>query len=163
MGKKRILFFSTLIPVFIIYCLWAGPVRADAVISGPACVIDGNTLQVGGTVKDKKCWGGINVRLHGSIAPSLNETCTDADNQTWACGKVAHTTLATLIRQRSISCYHIDGEFFVGLPIVTCISGRLDLALEMVIKGMAKALHDQSHRYELEENDAKKAKRGIWK
>jgi endonuclease YncB( thermonuclease family) len=49
------------------------------------------------------------------------------------------------------------------MPIVTCISGRIDLALEMVLLGMAKALHDQSHRYELEEKDAKQAKRGLWK
>lgn len=149
----------------ILFCtvLWAETVSADAVISGPACVIDGNTLQVGGKVKNHKCWGGIDVRLHGSIAPKLDEMCTDADAKAWDCGQKAKAALASMIKQHSISCYHIDGEFEGSIPVVTCISGRLDLALEMVMRGMAKAAHDQSKRYELEEKDAQRVNRGIWK
>jgi endonuclease YncB( thermonuclease family) len=93
----------------------------------------------------------------------LNETCTDTDGNAWDCGKKAKDALARIIRRPSISCYHIDGEFEDRMPIVTCISGRRDLALEMVMLGMAKALHTQSKRYELEEKDAKQAKRGLWK
>jgi len=143
--------------------LGTGPASADAVISGPGCTIDGNTLQVGGKIKDGKCWGGIDVRLHGSIAPNLNDQCVDKGGLKWPCGVAAMKILAALIKQHSISCYHIDGEFDNGKPIVTCVSGRRDLALHMVKQGMAKALHDQSKRYELEERAAIKAKKGIWK
>ena len=146
-----------------VFILWTSSASADAVISGPACVIDGNTLQIGGEVKNSNCWGGIDVRLYGSIAPKLNETCTDTDGNTWDCGKKAKETLSSVIKQHSVSCYHLDGEFEDRMPVVTCISGRRDLALEMVLLGMAKALHAQRKRYELEEKDAKQAKRGLWK
>ncbi|MDP6429452.1 MAG: thermonuclease family protein [Rhodospirillales bacterium] len=155
--------FSKLVAILFIAVLYASPVSAEAIISGPPCVIDGNTIQIGGKIKDHKCWGGIDVRLHGSIAPKLTETCTGADGNVWGCGQKAKDILARMIGRRSISCYHIDGEFKDTLPIVTCISGRRDLALEMVMQGMAKAMHDQSKRYALEENDAKQAKRGLWK
>lgn len=152
-----------LLPVLLVSALWIGTAGADAVLSGPGCVVDGNRLQVGGKVRDGKCWGGIDVRLHGSVAPSLTDTCKDSGGNTWECGAEAKKFLAGMMRQRSLSCYHIDGEFDGGVPVVTCISGRRDLALEMVTRGMAKALHDQSNRYALEEKDAKEAKRGIWK
>ena len=155
--------FPKLVAILFIAVLYASPASAEAIISGPICVIDGNTLQVGGKVKNHKCWGGINVRLHGSIAPKLNETCRNSDGNVWGCGQKAKDVLASMIGHRSISCYHIDGEFEDKLPIVTCISGRFDLSLKMVILGMAKARHDQSKRYELEEKDAKQRKLGLWK
>ena len=139
------------------------PANADAVISGPACVIDGNVLQVGSKLKNRQCWGGLNMRLHGSTAPNLNDTCTDTNGSVWNCGQKAKDALANMIKVNSVTCYHIDGEFLNDTPITTCVSGHTDLALEMVKLGMAKALHDQSGRYALEEKDAKQAKRGIWK
>lgn len=146
-----------------IVALFAPPASADAVISGPACVIDGNTLQVGSKLKDNECWGGIDVRLHGSVAPGRQENCATASGEVWPCGAAARDALRTMITQHSISCFHIDGEFEDGIPVVTCISGRRDLALEMVKLGMAKALHDQSKRYKLEEDDAKQSRRGLWR
>lgn len=147
----------------VVAVLFAAPAAADAVITGPVCVIDGNTLQVGEKVKDGKCWGGIPVRLYGSNAPGANETCTTSAGKAWNCGQRAKAQLLKLIRNNSVSCYHLDGAFVGTIPIGTCISGRSDLALEMVRSGMAKALHDHSNRYILEENDAKAKKRGLWK
>lgn len=161
--KKAAKPLFTALALLVLASLGTGPARADAVISGPGCVIDGNTLQVGGKTKDGKCWGGIDVRLHGSIAPQLNDTCKDGRGNAWQCGKVAKETLRRLVRRRPVSCYHIDGEFQDMIPVVTCISGRTDLALEMVNSGMAKALHDQTKRYELEEAQAKKTHRGLWR
>jgi len=137
--------------------------RADAIISGPPCVIDGNTIQIGGKVRDGKCWGGIDVRLHGSKAPQRNKFCKDSRGQEWPCGRVAASTLSDLIRHSEIACYHLDGEFLDRTPVVTCLSGRADLALEMVLKGMAQVAHENKPRYILQEDAAKKARRGIWK
>lgn len=142
---------------------WPAPVSADAIISGRGCAIDGNTIQIGSKLKDKKCWGGINVRLHGSIARELDAQCPTSDGNSWPCGRAARFSLDQLLKRRSITCYHIDGAFKDNVPIVTCLSGRKDLALEMVLQGVAEAAHDESKRYELEEADAKKAKRGLWK
>jgi len=158
-SMKRI----SLVAVFLLFVgHWAVPVAADAVISGPACVIDGNTLQIGGKTKKGECWGGIDVRLYGSLAPKLADACKRIDGTTWPCGAMAKKSLRQLIRLHSITCYHIDGEFDDGIPAVTCLSGRRDLSLEMVTIGMAKAPHDKTRRYELEEAAAKQARRGIW-
>ncbi len=156
-------FLSAIIFVLIYAVHGTNSAKADAVISGPGCIIDGNTLQVGGKSKDKKCWGGITVRLHGSIAPQLAEVCTNSKGAKWECGKKAKKALANMIEHHGVTCYHLDGEFKNNTPIATCVSGRTDLALELVTLGMAKAQHDQSKRYELEEKDAIKSKRGIWK
>lgn len=155
--------FSRAGAVMLLAVLWAKPATADAVITGPGCAVDGNTVQVGSKLKNGECWGGINVRLHGSVARKFGEKCTATDGSEWDCGRAAKNALARMIKSHSITCYHLDGEFDGGIPIVTCISGRLDLALELVHRGMAEAAHDTSKRYELEETDAKQARRGIWK
>ena len=153
-----------MLPIIAAIAIWTSvPANADAIISGPGCAVDGNTIQVGSKLKDTKCWGGINVRLHGSLAKGQGEQCTSTAGESWSCGLAAKLALARLMRQHSITCYHLDGEFDGNLPIVTCISGRRDLALELVRQGMAEAAHGTSKRYELEETDARKAKRGIWK
>jgi len=152
-----------LVVILIIALTYAHPASADAVISGPVCIVDGNNIQVGEKIKDGKCWGGIEMRLYGSVAPDLNDTCTDTAGNVWDCGQKAKEALKNMIKMNNVTCYHLDGAFEDGKPIGTCISGRIDLALEMVMLGMAKALHDHSNRYALEESDAVKAKRGIWK
>lgn len=136
---------------------------ADAIISGPPCVVDGNTIQVGGKVRGGKCWGGIDVRLYGSKAPQRNGICKDSRGLEWPCGWVAASTLSDLIRLNEIACHHIDGNFIDRQPFATCISGRVDLASEMVLKGMGQVAHENKPRYILQENAAKKARRGIWK
>ncbi len=153
--------FTILIVIGVVSA--APQARADAIISGPPCVIDGNTIQVGGKVRDGKCWGGIDVRLYGSKAPQRKKFCKDSRGQEWPCGRVAVSTLSDMIRQTEIACYHIDGEFIDRMPFVTCIAGRTNLALEMVLKGMAQVAHENKPRYILQENAAKKARRGIWK
>ncbi len=152
--------FTILIVIGVVSA--APQARADAIISGPPCVIDGNTIQVGGKVRDGKCWGGIDVRLYGSKAPQRNKFCKDSRGQEWPCGRVAASTLSDLTGQ-NVTCYHIDGEFLDRMPFVTCLSGRADLALEMVLKGMAQVPHKIKPRYILQEDAAKKARLGIWK
>jgi len=156
-------YFRVFIGILFVAITSVGPAQADAIISGPVCIIDGNNLQVGGKTKNKKCWGGINVRLHGSIAPNLDDVCNNSIGIAWNCGKAAKNALSKMIRMNAISCYHIDGEFANGTPVATCLSGHSDVSMELVKSGMAKAAHDQSKRYLLEEEDAKKRKRGLWK
>lgn len=155
-------YFVLLAAVFASF-LFVNSASADAIISGHVCVIDGNTVQIGGKSKEGKCWGGIDVFLFGSVAPSLEDTCTDKNDNTWECGKAARNFLANLIRQRSISCFHIDGAFSQNKPVVTCISGRKDLSLALILNGLAKATDQENNRYTLEETAAKKARRGMWK
>ncbi len=63
------------------------PAVTPAPLAGPATVIDGGTLAVGGR----------RVRLHGIVAPGLDQTCFDAQERGYPCGRVAAQALAARI------------------------------------------------------------------
>ena len=66
---------------------------AGATISGPARVVDGDTLEVGDT----------RVRLHGIDAPESKQRCR-AGGRTWSCGREAAHALARRIGSRTVAC-----------------------------------------------------------
>ncbi|MCP5367398.1 MAG: thermonuclease family protein [Hyphomicrobiales bacterium] len=136
--------------------------RADTVISGFPCVVDGDTLQIGGRLVEGRCTGGIEVRLHGILAPDAGDTCRDARGEHWPCGVSAMETLSGIIRRRDIDCYHVHGAFEADMPLVTCISGRFDVAAEMVLAGAAR-VSAESNRYRVEQAGAKRNRRGLWR
>jgi len=136
--------------------------RADTVVSGYPCIVDSNTLQIGGRVVDGLCTGGIEVRLFGSKAPEKGDTCEDRSGKPFSCGEEAVRQLSKIIRRRHIECYHVHGAFDEVTPLVTCLSGRYDVAAEMVLSGAAK-VSDLSKRYNMEQAGAKRGKRGLWR
>ena len=141
----------------------SSPAISDAVISGPACVIDGNRIQIGGQMREGKCWGGIDVILHGSLAPGADETCFNKAGIEWPCGQTATKKLKSIIRLATATCYHIDGEFDGNIPVATCLTGRTDVSRELVLAGLAKSGAHDSERYTREEDEAKRRRLGIWK
>src|SRR5512132_2676193 len=62
--------------ILLFVAVAALPSYAD--VAGPATVVDGDTIVVGGE----------QVRLQGIDAPELHQTCT-AYGQAWACGQTA--------------------------------------------------------------------------
>jgi len=72
--------WSFILIVFLI----AVPALADT--TGPATVIDGDTLKIDGT----------SIRLHGMDAPESFQTCV-AGGVTWPCGRHATAALVKLI------------------------------------------------------------------
>ena len=156
-------FFLRLVCVAGLAGFCSGPAMADAVISGPACVVDGNHIQIGGKMRDGKCWGGIDVVLHGSKAPHLLEMCYNQAGIEWPCGQAAANVLKSIIRLATATCYHIDGEFQGNLPVATCLTGRKDISRELVKAGLAVAGAHKSNRYQGEADEAKRRRLGIWK
>ncbi len=61
----------------LIGLLWPGTALAET-LSGPARVVDGDTLFVAGE----------RIRLHGIDAPEKDQTCS-IDGRDWACGIAA--------------------------------------------------------------------------
>ncbi|HIJ44640.1 MAG TPA: hypothetical protein HPP50_00495, partial [Rhodospirillaceae bacterium] len=57
------------IAVILAGFLAISPALAEAGITGRPCVIDGDSLAVGGALKEKWCRGGVEVRPHGIDAP----------------------------------------------------------------------------------------------
>ena len=73
----------------LILCLLATPALAD--VSGPARVIDGDSLEIQGQ----------RIRLHGIDAPESRQLCY-LDGKPWQCGKDAANALAEKIAHRGL-------------------------------------------------------------
>ena len=94
------------LPFILAVLLIAAPALAD--ITGPARIIDGDTLDVAGE----------RIRLHGIDAPENAQTCI-AGGVTWPCGKSATAALVAFIGGAPVSC-RAQGTDRYGRTIATC-------------------------------------------
>ena len=118
-------------------------------ISGPARVIDGDTMDVRGT----------RVRLFGIDAPEKDQLCRDR-KRSWACGQRATRALRDRIGDRSVRCDERDRESRI---VAVCRAGPVELNRWMVREGWALAYRQFTRSYVDEESRARAAKRGIWR
>jgi endonuclease YncB( thermonuclease family) len=120
--------------------------RESADITGPARVIDGDSLVV----------AGVEIRLYGIDAPEYRQYCFRR-GRPWACGVDATRTLRALIASRLVACRRHEEDRY-GRTLASCsVEGR-DLGAAMVAGGHAVAYG----AYQLEESAARNAGRGIW-
>ncbi|WP_342150600.1 thermonuclease family protein [Methylorubrum sp. SB2] len=134
-----------------IAALAAPVVRLDAALAGPATVIDGATLALGGR----------RVRLHGIAAPGLDQTCFDAGERGYPCGRVAAEALAARIGDAAITC-EAQGTAEDGAPRARCRLGGDDLAAWLVENGYAVADRGVSADYAAQDARAWGRRRGLW-
>ncbi len=138
------------IRVFGLLALVALPAHADVV--GKATVIDGNTLEVAGE----------RVRLYGIDAPELDQTCR-WPNKVISCGRIAGTAAMDLIAGVDRVECETRGRDSSGQWIATCTADGFDIGRNMVHTGWALADRRESSVYVEVEDQARKAKRGLWK
>ena len=120
-------------------------------ISGVARIIDGDTLDVGGT----------RVRLQGIDAPEIGQFCETMDGQQWDAGRRSAQRLRQLVGEQAILCHRIKlGKY--GRVIGDCVAGKINLSAQMVLDGAAWAFVKYSSDYALHETTAQRKKRGIW-
>ena len=119
-------------------------------LSGPARVIDGDTLDVDGT----------RVRLHGVDAPEAAQSCFTADAG-WPCGRRATQALATLLQEGVVACAERDRDRY-GRVVAVCRRDGLDVNGWLVAQGWAVAYRRYSHAYVEQEAAARAAGRGVW-
>lgn len=119
-------------------------------ISGVARVMDGDSLELTGTI----------IRLHGIDAPELAQTC-NRNAQTWQCGNDAADLLRQLIDGRQVTCQqqNLDAD---GRVVAICTVGRINLNKNMVDAGFAIALPQVTDAYVDSEQRAKEQGLGIW-
>lgn len=136
-----------LVPLLIM--LTAVPAGAET-LSGPARVVDGDTLVVG----ERR------VRLFGIDAPEAAQTCT-RDGEEWACGVESARQLSELVGNGDVVCTGDEIDGYQRL-VAVCHTDRFNLNRTLVEYGWATAFREYSDAYIADETRAKMARRGIW-
>lgn len=119
--------------------------------SGKIRVIDGDTLDVGGT----------RVRLHGIDAPEARQSCETQQGQSWACGAWVSREVRARYQGKTASCTAVDTDRY-GRIVARCSVGGQDIAAALVAEGLAFAYRRYAMDYDLIEKQAAAADRGIW-
>ncbi len=138
------------IPVLLLTLSLAACEPVAAPITGPARVIDGDSLEIGST----------SIRLFGVDAFEGRQTCT-RNGDRWRCGEAAAKKLAELVDAGPLVCEYRDTDSY-GRTVARCTSGSVDLAAELARSGLALAYRQYSPDYIDEEAEAEAAGRGAW-
>jgi endonuclease YncB( thermonuclease family) len=120
-------------------------------ISGIPHIVDGDTLEIGGT----------KIRLQGIDAPETDQLCLDQNSAKWTCGIAARDHLTQHIYGRSIECVP-DGADRYHRTLAVCRLGDENLNAWMVREGFALAFVKYSRAHVDEEGEARKAQRVLW-
>ncbi len=123
-----------------------------AVEPGAVEVIDGDSMRRG---EDE-------IRLNGIDAPEYRQSCREEDGKDWACGKESAGALRRMVRNADVHCDGIETDRY-GRIAADCFAGTLSLNAEMVRLGWAIAYRRHSVQYVAQEDEARRAKRGIWR
>jgi endonuclease YncB( thermonuclease family) len=124
---------------------------APQTISGIPKITDGDTIRISGT----------RIRLHGIDAPEAEQTCT-ADGKEWRCGREATNALANIVGQHWVTCSRRDVDRY-GRVVAVCRAGPIELSAWMVGNGWAVAYRRFSMDYVRDEDEARGARRGLWR
>lgn len=119
--------------------------------SGRFSAIDGDSLRKGEQ----------EYRLHGIDAPELHQQCAGADGRDYACGRAARDQLRKLVNGQPLACTIAETDRY-GRRVAQCRAGAMDINREMVLSGWAIAYRRHGTDYADEEDEARKARRGIW-
>ena len=129
----------------------AGGTKPPGIVEGPARIIDGDTIDIGGQ----------RIRLNGIDAPESRQTCI-ADGVTWPCGQHATTALTEFIGGAPVSCQE-QGTDRYGRMIGKCSVQGEGIEAWMVESGWALAYRRYSLEYVDEEEEAQDARVGLWR
>lgn len=125
---------------------------AEAVdVTGKARVLDGDTIEIGAE----------KIRLYGIDAPEGAQLCKNAAGRDYPCGEVAANRLRQLTAGKPITCKGDERDQYKRLIAVCSTEGR-DINPVLVREGLAWAFVKYSKTYVGEEEEARKAKRGVF-
>ena len=130
--------------------LLCGPAAAAGTVSGPATVIDGDTIEVHGT----------RIHLYGIDAPETAQSCETALGQEYRCGREAARALDAWIAGAAVTCER--RETVAGRVTGICHARGEDLSAWMVGQGLALASRQITAAYIRQEGHAWATRRGIW-
>lgn len=122
---------------------------ASAMVSGPAIVVDGDTLRIQGE----------RVRIAGIDAPERAQWC--GRRQRVPCGRLAAQWMEHRVEGRIVRCSP-SGRDQYGRLLATCRVDGTDIGSAAVEAGWAIAYRRYSTAYVLPESRARRAGRGLW-
>lgn len=115
-------------------------------------VIDGDTLELAGR----------RYNLFAIDAPELAQTCA-WPGKTIPCGELARLAMMDLVAGADdVRCKPLAGENG-AVAVAICTSGGYDIGWNMVHTGWALADRKVSADYVAKEEEARKARRGLWR
>jgi len=119
-------------------------------ITGPARVVDGDTIWIGET----------KIRLHGIDAPEMKQTCKTSKGKEQLCGVLAKQALERLIKGQDVTCKGDTRDRYKRL-IAVCYVGPININEQMVVDGWAMAYRKYSKDYVRAETFAKSRREGM--
>ena len=154
MGSPAVLAMAAVMVAMVL------PARADIV--GHACVVDGDTIMIGGKRSHARCADGVTVRLYGIASPELDQVCKTATGQPWRCGLAAASALLRTLGGSSVTCEG-DTTDEAGNVLAVCYTDGQDVNALMVRNGAALAYRDHTDRYLPLEDAARADRIGVWR
>lgn len=146
----------------LLFVLFACSPDGDADrLTGRACVMDGDTLMIGGTRRHTKCVDGQIVDLWGVSAFPLDHLCPHPSGRMIRCGLYVAAQLQEKVKTREVHCEEKASKFG-GVLEAQCVVGDEDIGQYMVASGFAKANAAVTERYTGHEAQAKAQRRGLW-
>jgi endonuclease YncB( thermonuclease family) len=135
----------------LVLLLLAAPAQAAQNLSGPATVIDGDTIEL----------NGVRIHLYGIDAPESAQLCETAGGRSYPCGREATRRLRHRIGEATVTCepHQPDGK---GRISAVCRVGAEDLSAWLVTQGFALASRTSSTSYVRQESRAWATRKGIW-
>lgn len=124
----------------------AYPVSAEAKVK----VVDGDSLFV-----DNR-----EIRLSGIDAPEYKQTCYNAKNKEYPCGKLAKQALQKLAGEDTKCEFVVKDKYKRYVSV--CYSRGTNINEKMVEEGWAVAYTRYTQEYNKAEKQAQKQKKGIW-
>jgi len=125
---------------------------ASSKIEGRGVAISGDMLRVAGAT----------LRLDGIEAPVPGQRCLRGGSRRWDCGASATAALRRLVRRARVTC-ELRGSGDRDRPLGDCHVGDKDIAAELVRGGHVFATTGFFAPYKGLENQARKAKLGVWR
>lgn len=127
------------------------PDHVAPAIIGMAQVVDGDTLRLSPET----------IRIHGIDAPEAGQICNDAHGRPWQCGQAATARMAELVSRHVVECIPTDRDAY-GRIVAVCRAGGVDIAGDLIDRGLAWAFVRYSSDYAVAESRARQRKVGIW-
>jgi endonuclease YncB( thermonuclease family) len=121
-------------------------------LAGPAKVLDGDTIIVAEQL----------VRLHGIDAPELDQTFWWR-GQHILCGTMALAALEALTAGVKLRCQAVERDRHGRLVAKVFSPNGVDIGRRLVSAGWALAYRRYSMDYVAAEDEARRAKRGMWR